>query len=537
MALKWLRTCAETHDGCQSASTFVPTRLVDCGEGPKPVTRLVLGKDLSPNTGYVTLSHCWGQRLPILLLKNNLASMLEEIRFDTLPKTFQDAIIVTRRLKKRYIWIDCFCIIQDDDDMNDWQKEAKTMANIYSKSCCNISATAAVNSSHGLFRDREPIPQEKVRVKIKMGDDIGWFQFIALDVWKTQIDQSPLNRRAWVCQERFLSPCNLHFGRTQLFWECKRFSANEVYDGGFGDNKWPSEFSDSKKKQAMNKALRSYIDSNDPAEGAASAYEAWYQLLANYTARKLSFQQDRLVAISGLAAQFGGFNQDQYLAGLWRSYLASELTWECTDPEITKINSTYTAPSWSWAAVDGPVSMRTGRKFECAVEILNIEIRLGTDDPFGAVKAGILQLKGSIAVGRYWRARCRDEKPDGMELCTSVDTYKAKFAVQWDMSEIAIVQEVTESVDGIDSFINLFVLIVGDSKPHPSLSLLHRNGLVLKRTEKPGVFKRLGSFSQEGSPTEDLTLAIEYFNSIANRSGLEYEEDGERRMKYSITII
>jgi len=413
------------------------------------------------------------------------------------------------------------------------------MANVYSMSCCNISATAAVDSSHGLFRDRKPIPQDKVRVKIKMGNDVGWFHFIANDVWKREIDESPLNRRAWVCQERFLSPCNLHFGRTQLFWECRRFSANEIYDAGFYDNEYQCQFPDSNKKQVIDNALRRHIDSNDPSEEAKSSFEAWHQLVADYTARKLSFEQDKLVAISGLAAQFGAFNQDQYLAGLWRSHLASEIIWKCTDPENARVNSTYIAPSWSWAAIDGPVVMRplrTDCKFECVVEILDIETRLATGDLFGSVKGGVLKLKGPLAVGRYWRPTCRHEKPDGMEICTSVNTYKPRLEVEWDVPEIEILEEVTERVDNVDKFIDLFVLIVGYYNVHPT-NPLFRNGLVLKQTEKPGVFKRLGSFSQDGTPTKDLAFAIEYFNSIANQSGLEHEEDSEGGMKYTMTIL
>ena len=43
---------------------------------------------------------------------------------------------------------------------------------------------------------------------------------------------APVNTRAWVVQERLLAPRTLHFGRDQLFWECRTFEACESFPGG-----------------------------------------------------------------------------------------------------------------------------------------------------------------------------------------------------------------------------------------------------------------------------------------------------------------
>jgi hypothetical protein len=47
------------------------------------------------------------------------------------------------------------------------------------------------------------------------------------------IENSPLCKRAWVLQERFLAPRTLHFEATQLFWECRQIQAPEMYPHGF----------------------------------------------------------------------------------------------------------------------------------------------------------------------------------------------------------------------------------------------------------------------------------------------------------------
>jgi hypothetical protein len=78
--------------------------------------------------------------------------MMKEIQSTVLPKTFYDAITATREIGERYIWIDSLCIIQDDP--NDWQKESALMGLVYSRSYCNLSATASDGSEKGLFFPR-----------------------------------------------------------------------------------------------------------------------------------------------------------------------------------------------------------------------------------------------------------------------------------------------------------------------------------------------------------------------------------------------
>jgi hypothetical protein len=67
-----------------------------------------------------------------MTITDSLALHKEQIRWEVLPKTFQEAIEFTRRLKIRYIWIDALCIIQDDRE--DWQREVANMYTTYQNS-------------------------------------------------------------------------------------------------------------------------------------------------------------------------------------------------------------------------------------------------------------------------------------------------------------------------------------------------------------------------------------------------------------------
>jgi hypothetical protein len=66
-----------------------------------------------------------------------------------LPRTFQDAVLVTRRLGVKYLWIDSLCIIQDD--VEDWQTESGKMADIYSDAYLVIGANRSADCNGGFL--------------------------------------------------------------------------------------------------------------------------------------------------------------------------------------------------------------------------------------------------------------------------------------------------------------------------------------------------------------------------------------------------
>jgi hypothetical protein len=90
-----------------------------------------------------------------MLKMTNLNQFIECIDIAELPKTFQDAIEISRRLDIRFLWIDSLCIIQDSKE--DWLKESVIMGDIYQHAYCNIAATAAPDGRTGCFLERNPL--------------------------------------------------------------------------------------------------------------------------------------------------------------------------------------------------------------------------------------------------------------------------------------------------------------------------------------------------------------------------------------------
>lgn len=106
----WLRECESTHACGKRPTRYCPPRLLDCRDG----LRLVGREEIQENSvRYLTLSHCWGTKpIEAVLTTSNLQSYLRLIPIVNLPKTFRDAIQVTRDIGVRYLWIDSLCIIQ-----------------------------------------------------------------------------------------------------------------------------------------------------------------------------------------------------------------------------------------------------------------------------------------------------------------------------------------------------------------------------------------------------------------------------------------
>ena len=222
----WLRWCDESHD-CNKhhieSNTELPTRLLYVGDPDDPnYDPDVLRLDCATQKGkYIALSHCWGE-LPIedkkqfCTTQDNIVQRRRGFSISDLPKTFQDAVKVTRELRVPYLWIDSLCIIQYEHDGKDWKRESRRMEEVFSLAYCTIAATSAVHSKAG-FLERN-VSTEYVLIQ----DASGRRFYISADMddFDNDVEKARLNTRAWVMQERILSRRTIHFSAKQIYWEC-----------------------------------------------------------------------------------------------------------------------------------------------------------------------------------------------------------------------------------------------------------------------------------------------------------------------------
>lgn len=405
-AAQWLDDCRSEHI-CSKKLPLKehenefhpwPSRLIDVrafdDDDDQIDVRLVDNDD--PTREHICLSYCWGTSKTFTTTSRSLRLRKTRIKFQVLPKTFQDAVIITRRLGKRYLWIDALCIIQDD--RRDWERESVKMGAIYSTAYVTIAADSGSDCHSGCFNTAS-LSQELSfdNVSFELSFTVEGKQSIVY-VWDPsrgaqisthpEIDGSPLAERGWVCQERILSPRILHYTSSQLFWECRECFLAE-------DNLRPWTVWTAQSGTVCGLARNLYGLTFDPI-GRSRLLGIWYNSVVSqsYSRRKLTLPEDKLTAISGVARAFGRHFMTSYLAGLWQLDLPWGLSWRRRGGTGSTRAQSYRAPSFSWAALDAPVEWPIpSDTANSKIEIITTETHRAGSDPYGRVTRVSLSIK------------------------------------------------------------------------------------------------------------------------------------------------
>lgn len=144
---QWIHHCnrGHTHPDCNPVPALSVTgfTVIDC-----ETRTLELWPSGAP---YVTLSYVWGI--------DPAETPVGDASPETLPKLIEDAIMVALRLSYQYLWIDRYCIPQDNETVK--TSLIRNMDKVYSESSLTIIASAAEQPSEGLVgvglgRERMP---------------------------------------------------------------------------------------------------------------------------------------------------------------------------------------------------------------------------------------------------------------------------------------------------------------------------------------------------------------------------------------------
>ena len=442
---KWIHECEHEHDVCSRRSAtghseFYPTRLLDLNAFPDKLgqIQLCLSADAQPKGSYMTLSHRWGLKTIFTLTAENQDALMQSFSLDLLPKTFIEAIEVTRRLGVRYLWIDSLCILQSGErSKEDWEKESAQMHEVYNHAYCNIAATAATDPTVGLFFERPNVPAP-TRISVNWNghdDDLRWKDFhgeytiIDANIWASQVTLSPLMQRAWVFQERILAPRVLHFAADQLFWECGTLQASENYPTGLPElsqTVLDRDYRPSTRNLLWTLAPRAHPrfinltgppppSLNDRVAHYYGHHGMWNTMVEDYMRCKLTKEEDKLVAIGGVAQFWQMMTiKPDYKAGIWMRELPRALLWHCEprpDSVYTSFRpKTYRAPSFCWASFEGPILFREGPHDGLVCEVVELHIENCTENIFGQVKGGFIRMSGYLVEGYSMPADHQDSE-------------------------------------------------------------------------------------------------------------------------------
>lgn len=390
---RWLYHCRANHDRCSSdaplrgfeanAGGTFPTRLIDVTRWEEKLIRICHSRD-NP-APYTALSHRWitGPMPAWVAKKDNVQTRMSWFSSARLPKSIRDALQVTAELGIQYTWIDSICIVQDD--IADWEREAAQMASIYTHAEVVIFADCASDDTKGFLGGRKcwtpyyPVAVEVVREYANDEEHLPTIVRYAYDVlekpprdentksgsymyndgvvvsFREDMDQSHLNDRGWILQERLMSRRSLHFGRSQMYWECPSTVVSESGDNISGiwhqdHQKWVID---------ARKALIGSSGSPKIAQGS------WKDIVSTYSRMKLTKASDRLPAIESIAKAFSSYLDDKYFCGTWSHTFHEDLIWQVDDPLSAACGSgghvtlrVGELPSWSWASVNAPITFK-----------------------------------------------------------------------------------------------------------------------------------------------------------------------------------
>jgi hypothetical protein len=529
IAREWLHDCFWNH-GCGTKRGPLPTRVLALGEDNE---NIFLYESEGEKEDYAALSHCWGTAMPITTTIATLEQRKHGIPFSELPKTFQDAVIIARRLSVSYLWIDSLCIVQDSE--SDWQKEAAQMDRVFHGAYFTIAAQGSNDPHGGCFVAGDYRLSKAVSIECPgPGGAKGYVRVrqqgfrppahadgLAHILAGLPAKPSRLSTRGWVLQERLLSRRTLHYTPTELVWECAAGLqcecqvVPEVSDTSF-KKMYMMETTNDHSLSMASKGQPDYpefllqrrqdIRERNPVLGLN-----WPVLIENFTQLQLTYQSDRLPALSGLAAGMKRgtadvSSTDTYLFGLWKHDLVGGLLWQGglsnlgTPPTVHKRQPDKYAPSWSWASITGPIMYSEEVRAEDNhdekkrqrypnFQILETTCSLGGLNPYGAGSGSLTVLGGMVHV-RIAHVEPRTEYSSKSFIAASTKAAKSTKC-PWDFFQPDVRGDGYEVSDGDDCFflIVTYVRPTGWAGHHSGKPI----GLILKQCGSSGsCFKRVG---------------------------------------------
>lgn len=401
------------------------------------------------------------------------------------------------------------------------------MSDYYGGAAITIAASGAQDCDHGLFNlHHEPPPKFQLP-----GDQTGLISMRRAMNHKLQADwnngpgssELPILSRAWIYQERMLSRRVLHFTTRELQWECRE--ATECQCGIAATDV-------TNPKIDHVRAFSASDDIYNTITRYPGLLARWAHVVEEYAQLALTFDGDKLPALSGLAKQFhNSMSEHQYLAGLWYSqdrflnfHFIRGLLWTKRRQDVLSPRpKKWLAPTWSWISVNGGVLYPWVARLEsdesygivgsrCKSEIFISVLRAQTNpvneyDILAEVNAGHLRLRGPIVAGtiKYRSLPSLSRLSNDFDLLTDIgEGYTNNF-----FADYAIHNKINPDLhiaDGEKVYI-LRVCLIG-MEPRALSLVLKKDENLSSLSYGAGIFRRIGIAE------EDIHIGLKFRGEI-----------------------
>lgn len=297
------------------------------------------------------------------------------------------------------------------------QTESAQMGHVYQRAELTIAATGASDGRGGCFLPR-PTGHRTVLLAHLRGDEAARPVYAGLypDQSACSLSKSPLGDRAWITQEWLFSRRTVHYTQARMVWSCKARLESE-------DGEGVARMDEQRLHHSLERYRRWKADASparDPLE-PVGFYSDWCDLITTYTARSLTYETDKPVAILSLALdvqqslgerwQHGlfygrypvpdqlaakGEDEDYIQSDAGLRYLALQLLWfgkRVLDRPATLAHQ----PSWSWLSTMGPVNVHApARVAGSVVSHIRISEATATEANGDARKRPMLTITGPL---------------------------------------------------------------------------------------------------------------------------------------------
>ena len=372
----WINRCQRHHGACKDTLRRFnyraqTTMMID-------VRRMCL-VDAETSWTYAALSYVWGQVQTLSTTKANLETLMtpgalqRADLWHRIPRVIQDSIHLTQSINSRYLWVDCLCILQDDDTSK--YEQIASMDAIYFQSRITIIPFNGKNADADIPGAR-PKTRATDSIPIPSSPSQGEQRNIALicsPEWPSLIHDAVHESRAWTLQEKALSIRCLFISRWGMWFQCLTSRYSDVEPGELARE---PETSDE----------LSLLTLHTPDNLSSDDWDGWDQSRMDeflsfamhaewYSGRKLTFQFDRIDAFRGILNLFQDHCQQEFLWAHPEGHLLPiSLLWIHVDvgrsrdakgstddipiyeDYLPDRNTGY--PTWSWSGWSGKVSFR-----------------------------------------------------------------------------------------------------------------------------------------------------------------------------------
>jgi hypothetical protein len=377
---RWMTFCKEHHYSkcARTDQQEIPKlTVIDCES--RRLIWLPGSDSLTTSTApYITLSYVWGQ--------GEVVKETIDGRLDIVPQVIEDAFQVVKSLGYKYLWVDRYCIPQNNT--GEKHRLIQEMGSIYRNSTLTLIAAAGEDPTYGL-PGVSVVPRWEM-TPIRIGD----FDLIpSRQNHISTMKESKWNSRGWTFQESHLSRRRLVFTNGGLYFQCRtsRFLESILLEPNFY-----CPFSVGDERKELGERLFSDIELSGPAKKYAEnstkgefsirqfTYERTFShiersgparkyvenCIREFSFRQFTYETDVLSASRGIFATFAKLADPVLcLSGVpifqAQSWMTAGIEGSATNRLIhgllwysqraLSFSSTYstlrrkTFPSWTWA--------------------------------------------------------------------------------------------------------------------------------------------------------------------------------------------